>query len=365
MFEWEFIDGGGGGGGGGFTPTTEVEFFEDVQTITAGTGATISTSDLDLVADDDWDEFIMGLLGFFGTTSGGADQNSYYNDHSDEAPLGEYFIQEWGWLPSVRQMPGYHFFDYLTQNIDPEFLQAAFAVHTMEDIFRDNGGSLNAIEGVPLMFYVGGTPMLVTWHSGTAPGANGSTNPNDSNEILVTANLGYFTVAGQNPGPSTGNDPPPSVFDLMDMNTSNMFNNNFRDLQQALQYLDDSPLAVEIMRSAHAAGVKVVIVRGTTETGYHPASNTVFWNPEAALRLTNGGLMSPAMALLHELAHGALGLPNTPTGDAYDDVENRYIIQHYEWGVAAVLGEPTRQDHRGTFVFGQTDVTHREPAPGG
>jgi hypothetical protein len=79
--------------------------------------------------------------------------------------------------------------------------------------------------------------------------------------------------------------------------------------------------------------------------------------------MTNGGLMSPPMVLLHELAHGALALPNTPTGDAYDNIEDRYIIQHYEWGVAATLGEPTRQDHLGSWEFNQTDVTHHEPVP--
>ena len=47
----------------------------------------------------------------------------------------------------------------------------------------------------------------------------------------------------------------------------------------------------------------------------------------------------------------------------YDNIEDRYIIQNVESVVAAALGEPTRQDHRGTYVWDQTDVTHHAPPP--
>ena len=120
---------------------TEASFLAQVtQLLTeTGTGATLNADELELLSPDDWDDFVMGLLGFFGATGGGSDQNSYYNDHSNEAPLGEYFIQEWGWLPSVRQLHGYHFYDYLTQDIDPEFLQLAYAAYEGASIFATYG----------------------------------------------------------------------------------------------------------------------------------------------------------------------------------------------------------------------------------
>lgn len=67
------------------------------------------------------DDFLDGVHN--GGYSGGSDQNSYYYQAADSAPLGYDFVQTFGWMPHVQQMAGYDYWDYLTQDIDPEFLE--------------------------------------------------------------------------------------------------------------------------------------------------------------------------------------------------------------------------------------------------
>ncbi|HTU12710.1 MAG TPA: hypothetical protein VMG08_17610 [Allosphingosinicella sp.] len=343
-----------------YPPVTQEEFIDEVEETLAGTGGILSVDDLALIPEAEWENFLSALLAFVnGTPShGGSDQNSYYNDHSNEAPLGEFFIEQWGFLPSVQRMPGYHYYDYLTQDIDPEFLEMAYASFLGASVFANSDLSLADIENMPFQMVVDGRPISITWHSGSAPGANFSTLASDPDTIVVTASTGYFTIDTQPPGPSQGN---PNAMDFVQPTLENMQNGSLRAVQQAISYLDDNELARQILASAVLRGVRVVVVTGTAEHG--EANGTVFWNPTAAVRLTNGGIMSPAMCLLHELAHAVFGLPNTPTGDAYGNIEDRYIIQQVENVVAAALGEPTRQDHDGDYVFGQTDVTFHQPPP--
>ena len=69
-------------------------------------------------------------------------------------------------------MPGYHYFDYLTQDIDPEFLEWAYAVHSSTSVFHDAGINLADIENMPFTLSIGGTLITAIWHSGTPPAAN-------------------------------------------------------------------------------------------------------------------------------------------------------------------------------------------------
>lgn len=342
-------------------PTPEEEFADDVSRILSGTGGTISAADLDLVPEEEWDSFLAGLLGFVSAPSGGSNQNSYYDDHSNEAPLGEYFVDYWGFLPSIQHMPGYHYYDYLTQNIDPEFMEWAYAAYSGASVFAESDLSLGDIENLPFQMIVDGRPITIVWHSGPAPASNFQTDPNDSNAVVVNASLGYFSVRADPLSPSTGSETPPTGLDLMQLNEDNA--PYIRFLDQALRYLDDSPLAVQIMLAAFNAGVKIKIVTGASDSRFDIAHNVVEWNPGMALRLSNGGVMSPSMVLIHELAHGIVNL----FGDdfQYDTVEERFIIEHYEQIIAAHLGEPIRENHRGTPVFGIGTVTYHVPAPPG
>ena len=82
-----------------------------------------------------------------------------------------------------------------------------------------------------------------------------------------------------------------------------------------------------------------------------------------AVRLTNGGIMSAAMGLIHELAHSIDNIRNPAPDAQYGDVENRRVIVNYEQIIAAQLGEPTRDNHGGTAVFGLGSVTYHAPPP--
>jgi len=339
-------------------PTTETEFLEDVTEILTGTGGSLDPDDLSLIMPEEWEAFLAALLGFVSGPAG-ADQNSYYDDHSNEAPLGEYFLQAWSWLPSVHQLPGYHYYDYLTQDIDPEFLEWAYSVHLAAWMFSDAGVSLEDIEGTPFQMVVDGSPITIIWHSGPAPASNLQPDPNDPDAIVVTASNGYFTVQPPANDPSSDNGHTPIATDYMDWTTGNMPYMPF--LNEALQYLDDSPLALQVMIAAVQAGVRVVIVTGTTLTAYHPETNTVFWNPGMAVRLTNGGIMSPAMCLIHELAHAVGNIANPTPDSQYGNSEDRRVIVNFEQIIAAQLGEPTRNNHLGTPVFGIGSVTYHTP----
>jgi hypothetical protein len=340
-------------------PTTEEEFVADVIETLAGTGATLDPDDLALITSEEWESFLAALLGFVGEPHG-ADQNSYYADHSNEAPLGDYFIQEWGWLPSVRLMPGYHYFDYLTEDIDPEFLEWAYVAHEAASVFAESDLSLADIENIPFQLMVDGRAITIVWHSGVAPAANLHADPNDPNHIIVDCSNGYFSIQAQPPGPSIGGDSPPAGINLMQLNEHNA--PYLPALDQALRYLSQDPLAVQVLIEAFHHQVKIRIVTGSEASGFENETNTVLWNPSMGLTLTNGGVMSPAMILLHELAHGAFSIFGWDAH--YDTLEDRYIIEHYERIIGAHLGEPIRDDHHGRLRFVPTVIYHLPPPPG-
>ena len=109
-------------------------------------------ADLELVSPEEWENFLAGLLGFLAgdPPHGGGNQNSNYDDqYANSSPLGEFFIQEFGWMPSVQALPGYHYYDYLTQGIDPEYLQMAYAAHLSASVFVNSELSMAEIEGLP------------------------------------------------------------------------------------------------------------------------------------------------------------------------------------------------------------------------
>jgi len=176
----------------------------------------------------------------------------------------------------------------------------------------------------------------------------------------VTASNGYFTVQDTPPGPSTGDDAPPMATDFMDWTTANM--PYMRFVNQALLYLAESPLALEVMWAAKNAGVHLAIVTGDIEWGYRAATNTVFWNPGMAVRFLDGAVMSPAMVLIHELAHAINFIANPTPDPQYGNSEDRRVIVNYENLIAAQLGEPTRNNHVGTPLYVPT-VTYHRPAP--
>jgi uncharacterized membrane protein YgcG len=92
-------------------------------------GVLIGADDASAMTLQQRTDYLATLDGFLdgihsGGYQGGSDQNSYYRDPADSAPLGFDFIQTFGWMPHVQQMAGYDYWTFLTQDIDPEFLEA-------------------------------------------------------------------------------------------------------------------------------------------------------------------------------------------------------------------------------------------------
>jgi hypothetical protein len=347
-------------------PATLIEFIDDVETILTGTDETIDDDELALLAPDEWEIFLAGLLGFVSAGPLGSDQNSYYDDHSNEAPLGVGFVQfmdDFGWMDSIERMAGYHYYDYL-QGHDPELLAASEAAHRFVYAATSGGGGLASLAGMPFSLTANGFFLTFTWHNGSAPVATFAPDPNDPHSVVVTAaGLGYWTAqATPDPSAGSGATDVPYAWDFTGMSTDALATMHY--VSEALQYLDDSPAAVELLRAAVLAGVKIRIVTGATESAYHPETNVVFWNPAMAVRFVNGAIMSPAMVLAHELAHGVGRILN-PVGDPdYGNTEDRRVIMNYEQVIAGQLGEPSRSDHNGTTVFSIQNVTYHRP-PGG
>ena len=81
-----------------------------------------------------------------------------------------------------------------------------------------------------------------------------------------------------------------------------------------------------------------------------------------AVRFLDGAVMSPAMVLIHELAHAINFIADPIPDPQYGNSEDRRVIVNYENVIAAQLGEPIRNSHDGTFLFVPT-VTYHSPAP--
>ena len=95
---------------------------------------------------------------------------------------------------------------------------------------------------------------------------------------------------------------------------------------------------------------------------FDPQSNTVYWDPRSALRTTQGGRQSPALGLVHELAHAALQPRREAALEArsvarYDNLEERRVIRGVERHAALTLGEAVRCDHRGSLYRVATPVS--------
>jgi len=105
---------------------------------------------------------------------------------------------------------------------------------------------------------------------------------------------------------------------------------------------------------------------GDSPTRFNTDLNQVEWNPGLGYRLTGGGIMSPAMALIHELAHGVNRIVFAQYDSDYGTTEERRAIVTYDQAIAALLGEPTRQDHNAQPVHVPTVLYHTPnlPPPG-
>jgi RHS repeat-associated protein len=145
----------------------------------------------------------------------------------------------------------------------------------------------------------------------------------------------------------------------------------------ASAYLNGSPTAAGVLSQANSLGIEVDITSGTTDTHIADGSMVVRWDPTLAVT-GDYGILSPSMALLHELGHAIEYLTNptelssgflTPM-PAYDNAEEYRDITNIENPAAVELNEPVRFCHcstlNGPSTFMHTiDPTFHQTVNGG
>jgi hypothetical protein len=171
-----------------------------------------------------WEAVLGDLATFFNDMQGavqpvehGNDQNSYYDDGEGSAPLDGFFVEMFGWMPAVQAMPDVHYWDYLTQDVDSEFLMTAYSPTELIAMFSGGNATMVATGDShgTVQFTVNGVTVYGEWHQ--ADGT--STGPDD---IVVNGGHWHFTYAGLDangnllpppPPPPAGTTPTPAPVD--------------------------------------------------------------------------------------------------------------------------------------------------------
>jgi len=159
-----------------------------------------------------WDAVMQDLQIFFDDLSGpviehGNDQNSYYDDGEGSAPAGALFLETFSFLTTVQNNPDAHYFDYLTNDFDPEFLLSMAGTIGFNATFGE--GSLRAAlmsDHSTVGISLNGLTFYGTYHSG-APVHY------EDKDIVVTAGYWSFTFSdgGLTPLSNLGPSPPPPI----------------------------------------------------------------------------------------------------------------------------------------------------------
>jgi len=122
---------------------------------------------------------------------------------------------------------------------------------------------------------------------------------------------------------------------------------------KAIEYLSKSKTFSDTWTFLDGRSETYTITTNSSQNdSYSPSSNTVNWDPTAALKTTSGGTMSPSLPLAHELEHArndAEGDIDYTPDSQYDFVEEKNVITGPETQIAKDRGEDTRTDHSGSF----------------
>lgn len=155
-----------------------------------------------------WQAVLDDLSIFFDDLGGsvtphGNDQNSYYDDPENSAPLDPMFLQDFGWLSGVQNMPDAHYFDYLTNDVDPEFLLTAYSGNEFVANFSHGQVSVQRLsDGETFAFTLAGITVFGTWHAGGPTTQTGNT-------VVVTGGHWTFQYTGFDAAHYNGEPPPP------------------------------------------------------------------------------------------------------------------------------------------------------------
>lgn len=175
-----------GGGGGGTPPPSEPYYLSAVPFL--------------------WNAVLDDLQVFFDELGGpihehGNDQNSYYDDPADSAPMGELFLQDFQWIAHVGGEPA-HNFDYLTSDLDPELLMIVNGSGNFSGHFSRGDVAIQALsDGTTFGMTFNGITVFGTWHAG-AP------TTTDGDVIVVTGGHWTFQYTGFDIGHYNDNPPP-------------------------------------------------------------------------------------------------------------------------------------------------------------
>jgi hypothetical protein len=133
----------------------------------------------------------------------------------------------------------------------------------------------------------------------------------------------------------------------------------------AARYLSaDTRMRSIIERAEHADRPLHLRLDTTGDDSFDASSDTIYWDPDSALRTTGGGRQSPALGLGHELDHATVAAAVRARGVAqfdprYDNAEERRVIRGSEAHAARTLGEAVRYDHDGTLYCVGSPIMRR------
>ncbi len=127
-----------------------------------------------------------------------------------------------------------------------------------------------------------------------------------------------------------------------------------QEYERAIAYLktsEDGNALVEKLESSEEV-FTITFVEGIDNDRYDPDTKTIQWDVQSGLVMNDGAsVMSAALALAHEMGHGAQHLDGGM--DAYFNNQTRYEhlkveeanVNKYETPIAKQLGEPTRSSY--------------------
>jgi hypothetical protein len=119
--------------------------------------------------------------------------------------------------------------------------------------------------------------------------------------------------------------------------------------ERAIAYLQTSETATALIKLLmDSPEVFTIVFNNTFDTNYNPHTRTINWDPTGGAVLGKS-VISPAVALAHEMGHGAQQLAGTIESRRYTRKEILLIekdnLLSYETPIAKELGEYTRKNY--------------------
>ena len=144
-----------------------------------------------------------------------------------------------------------------------------------------------------------------------------------------------------------------------------------QSVTQAINYLSRDPGMNQMIAEMQLSDtVYTIITTSSNDADFTDVAgdeHTIIWNPHLGLKCAHrngqeyGAVITPALALGHELAHQRhdweaffLGFVRSKS---YTDLEEWRVIHYYENPAARTLGEGIRSDHFGETEWVATPVT--------